>query len=186
MHSTWYCLVGLLCVKFSGPAPKRKNYADFLSRLPQLIKWYDAEGYNYAKHVFDVQAEFDPNPAEGTMDVTLSTIDGAPVYYTLDGTEPTAASSVYEGVLKIKENVTLSAKAIRPNGESKIVTEKIDFSKSSMKPIVANQPINEQYLFKGASTLIDGLKGNSSYKSVPLDRFQRKRHGYDYRPPATY
>ena len=34
-----------------------------------------------------------------------------------------------------------------------------------MKPIVANQPINEQYLFKGASTLIDGLKGNSSYKS---------------------
>ena len=47
--------------------------------------------------VFDVQAEFDPNPAEGTMDVTLSTIDGAPVYYTLDGTEPTAASPVYEG-----------------------------------------------------------------------------------------
>ena len=146
-------------------SPEKKNYADFLSRLPQLIKWYDAEGYNYAKHVFDVQAEFDPNPAEGTMDVTLSTIDGAPVYYTLDGTEPTAASSVYEGVLKIKENVTLSAKAIRPNGESKTVTEKIDFSKSSMKPIVANQPINEQYLFKGASTLIDGLKGNSSYKS---------------------
>ena len=146
-------------------SPEKKNYADFLSRLPQLIKWYDAEGYNYAKHVFDVQAEFDPNPAEGTMDVTLSTIDGAPVYYTLDGTEPTAASPVYEGVLKIKENVTLSAKAIRPNGESKTVTEKIDFSKSSMKPIVANQPINEQYLFKGASTLIDGLKGNSSYKS---------------------
>ena len=25
MHSTWYCLVGLLCVKFSGPAPKRKT-----------------------------------------------------------------------------------------------------------------------------------------------------------------
>ena len=146
-------------------SPEKKNYANFLSRLPQLIKWYDAEGYNYAKHVFDVQAEFDPNPAEGTMDVTLSTIDGAPVYYTLDGTEPTAASPVYEGVLKIKENVTLSAKAIRPNGESKTVTEKIDFSKSSMKPIVANQPINEQYLFKGASTLIDGLKGNSSYKS---------------------
>ena len=25
MHNTWYCLVGLLCVKFSGPAPKRKT-----------------------------------------------------------------------------------------------------------------------------------------------------------------
>lgn len=150
-------------IQWSNPA--KKNYADFLVRLPQLIKWYDAEGYNYAKHVFDVQAEFTPNPAEGTVDVTFSTIDNAPVHYTLDGTEPTTASPVYEGVLKIKENVSLSAKAIRPNGESKTVTEKIDFSKSSMKPIVPNQPINEQYLFKGASTLNDGLKGNSSYRS---------------------
>ena len=146
-------------------SPEKKNYADFLSRLPQLIKWYDAEGYNYAKHAFGVQAEFEPNPAEGTMDVTLSTIDNAPVHYTLDGTEPTTASPIYEGVLKIKENATLSAKAIRPTGESQTLTEKIDFSKSSMKPIVANQPINEQYLFKGASTLTDGLKGNSSYRS---------------------
>jgi len=146
-------------------SPEKKNYADFLARLPQLIKWYDAEGYNYAKHVFDVQAEFTPNPADGTVDVTFSTIDNAPVHYTLDGTEPTTASPLYEGILKIKENVTLSAKAIRANGESKILTEKIDFSKSSMKPIVANQPINEQYIFKGASTLNDGLKGNSSYRS---------------------
>lgn len=146
-------------------APEKKNYDDFLSRLPRLIKWYDAETYNYAKHVFDVQAEFDPNPAEGTMDITLSTVDNAPVYYTLDGTEPTTASSVYEGVLKIKENVTLSAKAIRPNGESRTVTEKIDFCKSSMKPIVANQPVNAQYMFKGAPTLIDGLKGNGNYKT---------------------
>ena len=146
-------------------SPEKKNYADFLSRLPQLIKWYDAEGYNYAKHAFGVQAEFEPNPAEGTMDVTLSTIDNAPVHYTLDGTEPTTASPVYEGVLKIKENATLSAKAIRPTGESQTLTEKIDFSKSSMKPIVANQKINEQYMFKGAATLIDGLKGNNSYKS---------------------
>ena len=146
-------------------SPEKKNYADFLARLPRLIQWYDAEGYNYAKHVFDVQAEFTPNPADGTVDVTFSTIDNAPVHYTLDGTEPTTASPLYEGILKIKENVTLSAKAIRAYGESKTLTEKIDFSKSSMKPIVANQPINEQYIFKGASTLNDGLKGNSSYRS---------------------
>ncbi len=36
-------------------SPEKKNYADFLSRLPQLIKWYDAEGYNYAKHAFGVK-----------------------------------------------------------------------------------------------------------------------------------
>ena len=85
----------------------------------------------------------------------------SPLFIILDGTEPTVASPLYEGVLKVKENATLSAKAIRPLGDSKVLTEKIDFSKSSMKPIVANQKINEQYMFKGAATLIDGLKAVS-------------------------
>lgn len=34
-----------------------------------------------------------------------------------------------------------------------------------MKPIVANQPVNNQYKFKGESTLVDGLKGNGNYKT---------------------
>lgn len=150
-------------VQWSDPA--KKNYADFLSRLPRLIKWYEAEGYSYAKHVFEVQMELAPNTTDATLDVSMTTIDNAPIHYTLDGTEPTASSPVYEGVLKIKENVTVSAIAIRATGNSPIVSEKINFSKSSMKPIVANQPINEQYKFKGASVLVDGLKGNSGYRT---------------------
>uniref|UniRef100_UPI002666FBD8 glycoside hydrolase family 20 protein n=1 Tax=Bacteroides caecimuris TaxID=1796613 RepID=UPI002666FBD8 len=146
-------------------APDKKNYEDFLSRLPRLIEWYDAEGYNYAKHVFNVTAEYTPNPTDGTLDITLSTIDNAPIHYTLDGTEPTAASPLYESPLKIKENVTFSAIAVRPTGNSRVVSEKTNFSKSSMKPIVANQPVNKQYMFKGESTLVDGLKGNGNYKT---------------------
>ena len=34
-----------------------------------------------------------------------------------------------------------------------------------MKPIVANQPVNQQYMYKGITTLIDGLKGNRNYKT---------------------
>lgn len=130
-----------------------------------MIKWYDAEGYNYAKFVFDVSAEFTPNPTDGTLDITLTTIDNAPIHYTLDGTEPTATSPLYEGTLKIKENGTLTAIAVRKNGNSRTVSEKINFSKSSMKPIVANQPVNKQYEFKGVTTLVDGLKGNGNYKT---------------------
>lgn len=145
--------------------PEKKNYDGFLSRLPQLIKWYAAEKYNYAKHVFDVKADFTPNPAEGTLDITLSTIDGAPIHYTLDGTEPTADSPLYKEVLKLKSNTVFSAIAIRPSGNTKVITEKVNFSKSSMKPIVANQPINKQYEFSGASTLVDGLKGSTNYRT---------------------
>lgn len=28
-----------------------KDYADFLTRLPRLLAWYDALGYNYARHI---------------------------------------------------------------------------------------------------------------------------------------
>ena len=108
--------------------PKKKNYADFLTRLPKLLGWYDAEAYNYAKHALDVQAECVKNSVDRTVEVTLSTIDNATIHYTLDGTEPTMDSPVYSGVLKIKEELTLSAKAIRTIGESKILTKKISFS----------------------------------------------------------
>ena len=146
-------------------AANKKNYKNFLTRLPQLIGWYNVEGYNYGKHVFDVAAEYIPNPKDGTLDVKLSTIDTAPIYYTLDGTEPTASSPVYKGVLKIKNNGTLKAAAIRSSGKSRILSETINLSKSSLKPIVANQPVNKQYMFQGAPTLVDGLKGNGNYKT---------------------
>lgn len=153
--------------------PEKKDYANFLSRLPQLIKLYDTLGYNYATHVFDVTASFTANSEKGTVDVTLSTIDGAPIHYTLDGTDPTAASPVAEGVVAINQDCTFKAVAVRPNGNSRILQEAIAFSKSTCKPTTANQPVNKQYQFKGVTTLTDGLKGNGNYKTGRWIAFYR-------------
>ena len=145
--------------------PEKKNYEGFLKRLPQLVDIYDVYKYNYAKHVFDVNAVFTPNPKDGTLDVTLSTIDNSPIYYTLDGTEPSAASQLYTETLKLKQNCTFKAITVRPAGNSRVVTEEIAFNKASMKPVTMLQPVNKQYEFKGAPTLVDGLKGNGNYKT---------------------
>lgn len=154
-------------------APEKKNYEDFLARLPKLIEWYNAEGYTYAKHVFDVTADFKANAETGTVDIALKTIDNAPIHYTLDGTEPTEASPVAEGVVSVKENCVFKAVAVRPAGNSRVVSEEIAFSKSTCKPIVANQPVNKQYEFNGVSTLTDGLKGNGNYKTGRWIAFYR-------------
>lgn len=145
--------------------PEKKNYEDFLSRLLQMMKSYDAEGYNYATHVFDVKADFIPNPATGTVDAVTKTIDRAPIHYTLDGSVPTTESPVADSIVAIRENCTFNALAIRPTGKSRLLTEKIIFSKSTSKPITANQPVNKQYEFNGITTLTDGLKGNGNYKT---------------------
>lgn len=38
--------------------PEKKDYADFTQRLPRLIKFYQRDSMNYAKHIFDIQAEY--------------------------------------------------------------------------------------------------------------------------------
>lgn len=145
--------------------PTLKNYDAFLARLPQLVRIYDLMGYNYAKHVFDVNVTFLPDQADGALGVVMFAIDSADIHYTLDGTEPTAASPKYADTLKITEPGTLKAVVVRPNGNSRIFTEEIAFNKASMKPITMLQPINDQYKYDGAITLVDGLKGNGNYKT---------------------
>ncbi len=146
-------------------AADKKDYENFLSRLPQLTSLYDVKNYNYATHAFDITARLVPNTEEEVLDVTFKTIDNCPIYYTLDGTEPTSASTKYEGTLKLKESCVIKAKGIRPTGETRIFTEEVKIHKASFKPITMLQPINPQYAFEGAGVLLDGLKGNFNYKT---------------------
>ena len=50
----------------------------------------------------------------------MSTIDNSPIYYTLDGTEPSAASQLYMETLKLKQNCTFKAITVRPAGNSRV------------------------------------------------------------------
>ena len=143
----------------------KKNYDDFLKRVPRLIDIYQLHGWNYATHIFDVMLDLTPNAETGTLDATARTIDNSQIYYTLDGSEPTAQSQKYTGTIKIDKPAVLRTVAIRPTGATRITKDVIDFSKSSMKPITMLQPINKQYEFTGATVLIDGLKGNHNYKT---------------------
>ena len=154
-------------------APDKKNYEVFLHRTARLVDIYKAYGWNYAKHIFDVQLRLTPNPETGTLDMTACTIDKAPVYYTLDGTEPTSASALFTETVKIDKPAVLRTVAIRPEGSTRVTTDTIRFSKSSMKPITMLQPVNKQYEFGGAPTLVDGMTGNLNYKTGRWIAFYR-------------
>ncbi|MBR4127990.1 MAG: family 20 glycosylhydrolase [Bacteroidaceae bacterium] len=153
--------------------PELKNYDNFLQRIPQLVKTYDMEGYNYATHVFDVTASFDPDTVKNALMITLKTIDNANVHYTLDGTEPTSASPLYKEPIAITDSCTFKARAVRGEKLGRVIGEKIKFNKASMKPITMLKPINKQYEFGGAPTLVDGLKGNGNYKTGRWIAFYR-------------
>ena len=154
-----------LCeTQWSAPE-KKQDYQGFLKRTARLTRIYQLKGWNYATHIFDVNVHIAPNTETGKLDVTASTIDDAPVYYTLDGTEPTTASSKYENGLTIDAACVLRMMAVRPEGNSRITRDSIAFSKSTAKPITMLQPINKPYEFKGATTLVDGMTGDRNYKT---------------------
>ena len=145
--------------------PENKDFNDFKQRLLPLIKLYEKKQYNYAKHILDIEEEFNTDVENGAIIVSLKTLDNTPVYYTLDGSEPTTASAKYEAPIEIKQSCTLKAKGIGERGETRLFTEEITFSKATAKPIKLLQPIHRNYTFKGDITLVDGLKGNPNYRT---------------------
>ena len=153
-----------LCeIQWSGA--EKKNYDCFLSRLPQLTNLYDVKGYNYATHAFDITGRLVPNTAEEALEVTFKTIDNCPIYFTLNGSEPTAESPQYQGTFKVYKSCVIKAKGIRATGETRVFQEEIKLHKASFKPITMLQPINPGYKFEGEGVLLDGLKGNFNYKT---------------------
>ncbi len=147
-------------------SPDKKDYDRFLRRAARLCRIYDANGWNYATHIFDVTLDLKPDTAAGTLAVTASTIDGAPVHYTLDGKEPTASSPCIEGRLDIAADAVLRTVALRKGGTaSRITTDTVRFHKAAMKPVELLQASHGSYTFGGAATLADGLTGDRNYKT---------------------
>ena len=110
----------------------KKNYECFLSRLPRMVQLYDLKQYNYATHAFNITANIVQNTDEGVVKVVFKIIDNCPIHYTLDGTEPTALSPLYEDTLKIKEECTIKAVGIRSTGKSRVFTQKVDIDKATL------------------------------------------------------
>lgn len=153
--------------------PEKKNYDNFLTRLPQLTDLYSKAGYNFATHVYDVQAKLEPNFQTNALDVEFSTLADSPIYYTLDGSDPTTSSIKYVGKFTVKEDAKIKAAAFA-NGKlsSKIFSEEIKISKSSYKPITLLTTAARNYDYNGAPLLVDGLYGSSNYKTGRWIGFQ--------------
>lgn len=59
----------------------------------------------------------------GAQEVTITAEDGCSIYYTLDGTEPTAESTPYSAPVKVSESATLKAIAVKGDKKSVVTSE---------------------------------------------------------------
>lgn len=145
--------------------PENKDYADFMQRIIPMVDMYDVKGYNYARHIFDVNNTFAIDAEKNMVVATLSTIDASPIYYTLDGTEPTTASLRYKAPVEFTQNCIFKAKAFGKRGATRTFEERVSYNKATAKPVTLLQPAHRSYTYGGAMTLVDGLKGNHNYRT---------------------
>lgn len=152
--------------------PQKKDYSDFLRRVKSLTRIYDVYGYNYARHIFDVKPELSMNYDNNTIEVSLSSLMGDPVYYTIDGTPLTDAdgnisksAKLYAGAFSLSSSATLNAATLTKNGCGRVYSKEISFSKSTAhKARFLTEP-HPGYVCAGAQTLVDGVRGRDNYKS---------------------
>lgn len=143
--------------------PSKKDYKDFLRRVPHLVAVYDCYGWNYATHVYDVNVDMKADTVNHVLNVQLSTMADDPIYYTLDGQDPTEKSLKYTKPFTIDQSVVLKTMVVHPDRTSKISVDTIRFNKATLKPVVLLQPNESRFSPDGPVVLVDGRNGNHSF-----------------------
>ena len=143
--------------------PSKKDYKDFLRRVPHLVAVYDCYGWNYATRVYDVNVDMKADTVNHVLNVQLSTMADDPIYYTLDGQDPTEKSLKYTKPFTIDQSVVLKTMAVHPDRTSKISVDTIRFNKATLKPVVLLQSNESRFSPDGPVVLVDGRNGNHSF-----------------------
>ena len=154
-------LAALSEVQWSQPA--LKDYNSFTNRLTEFTHLYDRLGYNYAKHLYNVAIHVDSDNKWREILIHMTTAGNAEIRYTLDGTEPTANSTLYTGAIVLQKSAKIRAAAFRDGKRSSVTSQDISFNKATACPVEQLQPTHKNYTYKGGATLTDGLLGDKGF-----------------------
>ena len=146
-------------------SPKEsRNWPDFVNRLEQQMKRYEASGYNYAKSAYLVTISPGIDSVKKRIKLTLSNEMNYPsIRYTLDGSDPSPASRLYKSPITISKTTTVKAGAFSKGVLlGKISTQNVLLHKASFKPVALRYPY-ERYTGGGEYGLVDGLRGSLNF-----------------------
>lgn len=141
-----------------------KDWKCFQNRLQVQFKRFDFMNVNYSRGYWKVTIH--PIMDSGIYQVELESEQfNIPIYYTLDGSDPTPQSTLYKKPLKITNSTVIKAGLFLDGDIKEYYSEKeilfhIGIGKNAE---LAIQP-SRKYEAHGAMSLVDGLKGSDSYR----------------------
>ena len=144
----------------------RKDWDRFYNSADYFCSIYEMMGYNYAKHILQVKSDVKVDADKKVAVVTLSAQGNAPIYYTLDGTTPTAQSHLYTGPVTVTETCQLKAVAMNKGVEKDVLTIDIPMHKALGKKVTYSRKPHPRYANGLPQSLVDGIRGPQIYKSA--------------------
>lgn len=165
-HSEYMLYPRMLALaEIAWTAPENKFWPDFKKRVSEEIPYLQSRGFNPYTLSDDVTLEQEADLQKKCIRITL-TSEKTPVQirYTIDGTEPTMKSLLYDNPFDLKGTAILSARVfIDGNPVGRILTKRIDYHKAIGKTVSYNKPYSPSYPAAAEATLLDGGKGGSTY-----------------------
>lgn len=138
---------------------------------------------NYVVTEIDKSEDIVVNPVIAGGDVSFkdnkkatiySPQKGVSIYYTLDGTEPTAKSLKYKQPILITKSTGLKAIAIAPNGKKSFVTTAKYIKMPHDWAVKLNTMYEAHYSAGGADGLIDGIIGDADWRKGNWQGYQKQ------------
>jgi len=101
---------------------------------------------------------------EDTVLVELGTIDkDAKIYYTIDDSEPTVKSKLYQEKVLISETTRIKFFAVTERGESKVMSALFSQIPKG-RTLILKTAYSEQYTAGSANALVDGVQGVHDFR----------------------
>ena len=138
-------------------APEKKDYGRFLDKMSSMVKIYQKLGYNFARHIFEVQPVIGVDVENACPQVRLTTQGDAPMYYTLDGSEPTASSALYTEPVSVRDGEVFKAIVVREDIPTHVYSQSFTRHKAMGKAITMNTEPSELYAAGLPQSLVNGV-----------------------------
>ncbi|GAB3821660.1 family 20 glycosylhydrolase [Pontibacter rugosus] len=139
----------------------QKNWDDFKQRMQRQYQRYDALGVKYARSAYQVRQQIKSNIKSNTATVSFETdAAGADIFYTLDGSTPTAKSLKYTKPFVLNKAAEVKAGSFVDGKLVGQVTSKVyDASKALHKKISLTSAPSSS--FAAPAILVNGLHGTT-------------------------
>ncbi len=144
--------------------PDRKSFDRFMKDMARMTSLYGNLGYNYSRHIFGV-IDRHRSLAEG-VEFEFRTAGDAEVRYTVDGSEPTAGSRLYESPFIVPGGpATVKAAVYRGGERSETYSRAVLANKAYLRPLIVRTQKAWNYRWQPDGSLVDGLRGGTNFNA---------------------